>query len=82
MLEETPRARIVTIRERYVHAEFTTRLMRYVDDVEFLILDGADDEIALRSASRVGYGDMGANRARVERIRSVLSQRGYVAAGP
>jgi uncharacterized protein (DUF1499 family) len=38
------------------------------------------DEIAVRSASRVGYGDMGANRARIEGIRSRLAERGFVRA--
>ena len=42
--------------------------MRYVDDVEFW-LDPARGAIELRSASRVGYGDRGLNRARIEALR-------------
>ena len=49
--------------------------MRYRDDVEFLLLRG-ENEIAVRSASRVGYGDMGVNRNRIEAIRDELSKRG------
>ncbi|MFK7897853.1 MAG: DUF1499 domain-containing protein [Myxococcota bacterium] len=63
----------------YVHAVFTTPLMRYQDDVEFLLSAGAN-EIALRSASRVGYGDMDANRNRIEEIRAALAEQGLVAA--
>ena len=68
---------IVTSEDDYLHAVFTTKLMRYRDDVEFL-LRPEQREIAVRSASRVGYGDMGANRARIESIRAALSERGVV----
>ena len=67
-----PRTVIVTEREGYLHAECTTPLMGYVDDLELLQL--ADEGvIAVRSASRVGYGDMDANRTRVEALRSALA---------
>lgn len=63
------RARIVAAEERYLHAEFTSALFRFVDDVEFLLDDGTKT-IHVRSASRVGYSDLGVNRRRVENIRS------------
>jgi uncharacterized protein (DUF1499 family) len=63
------RARIVAAEERYIHAEFTSALFRFVDDVEFL-LDSETKTIHVRSASRVGYSDLGVNRRRVEEIRS------------
>jgi uncharacterized protein (DUF1499 family) len=52
----------------YVRCEFQTRLMNFVDDVECYL---PEDEkvIHVRSASRVGRYDFGANRRRVERIR-------------
>lgn len=62
---------IVTERESYLHAQFVTSLMRYIDDVE-LRMDKNKQVIHIRSASRVGHSDMGANRARVEMIRMVL----------
>lgn len=55
--------------ERYVAAEFTSRLMRYVDDLELRL---AGDAVHVRSASRVGYSDMGVNRDRVEALRERL----------
>lgn len=61
-----PRAVIVTETDTYLHAEFTSRLFRFVDDVELAIEPGA---VQVRSASRVGYGDMGVNRKRVEELR-------------
>jgi uncharacterized protein (DUF1499 family) len=63
------RARIVAADERYIHAEFTSALFRFVDDVEFLLDDGGKT-IHVRSGSRVGYSDLGVNRRRVEEIRS------------
>lgn len=65
-------AQIVERKPDYLHAEFTTKHMRFVDDVEFWF-DPADNMIHVRSASRVGHGDRGVNRARIERIRRRLA---------
>ena len=53
--------------ERAFAAIFTTRL-GFVDDVQFL-LDERARVIHVRSASRVGYWDLGVNRKRMEAIR-------------
>ena len=53
----------------YWHVEFTTQLLRFIDDVEFFF-DGSQSLIHVRSASRQGYWDLGVNRKRVETIRS------------
>lgn len=71
LLESSPRVRVVTDRERYLHAEYTTPLLRFVDDVEFL-LDEDASVIHVRSASRVGRSDLGANRQRIEELRQKL----------
>ena len=68
------RTRIVSHDENYVHVEFTTALFRFIDDVEFLI-DEKNRTIHVRSASRVGYSDLGVNRKRVEKIRKTFSRR-------
>lgn len=62
-----PRTALVERTGDYLHVTFTTRLMRFVDDVEFRV---AGDHIDVRSASRVGKGDLGVNRARVEELRA------------
>ena len=62
---------IVSASENYIYAEFTSRLMRYVDDVEFLY-DQSKGITHVRSASRIGYSDLGANRNRIEGIRELL----------
>ena len=56
----------------YLAATFTSQLFRFVDDVEFRI-DAQAGVVHVRSASRVGHSDLGANLERVENIRSVLS---------
>ena len=62
----------VTETQDYWHLEFRTRWMAYVDDVEFLF-DDQTGIIHVRSASRLGYSDMGANRARIEGLREKLA---------
>ena len=73
VVEGLPGTRIVERRDDYLYAQFTTALMRYVDDVEFWY-DPAAGVVQVRSASRVGRGDHGVNRARVEAIRERLSR--------
>jgi len=68
-VESLPRTRIVLAHSNYLYAEFRSRLLGYVDDVEFFF-DGA--VIQVRSASRLGRRDFGVNRARVEKIRGLL----------
>ncbi|SDW33481.1 DUF1499 domain-containing protein [Marinobacter mobilis] len=62
---------IVARQEYYLRAEATTRVLRFVDDLEFLF-QPAQGLIHVRSASRVGYSDFGVNRERLERIRQQL----------
>jgi len=71
VLEAQPRLRIVEAHDGYLHAEATSRVFRFVDDVEFL-LDRDAGLIHVRSASRIGYSDLGVNRRRIERIRRLL----------
>jgi uncharacterized protein (DUF1499 family) len=49
----------------YIYAEYRTRVMRFIDDVEFYI-DDTNKVIHFRSASRIGRSDVGANKARME----------------
>jgi len=64
-------ARIVTQRDGYLHAEYQSRLMGFVDDLE-LLADPVARAIQVRSASRLGYSDLGVNRARVDRLRAAF----------
>jgi uncharacterized protein (DUF1499 family) len=69
-----PRVKIITATDNYIHAEFTTALMRMVDDVEFLV-DADKKVIHFRSGSRLVYADLGANRKRMETIRHAFVTR-------
>jgi uncharacterized protein (DUF1499 family) len=64
-----PRTTLVEEGDSYLHYEFTSRLFRFVDDVEFLF-DDETKTVHFRSASRTGYSDLGVNRRRMESIRS------------
>jgi uncharacterized protein (DUF1499 family) len=67
-----PGAEVVTVRDDYLYARFTTRWMKFVDDTEFWY-DPKSQVVHVRSASRVGQRDFGVNRARVESIRVALA---------
>lgn len=73
LIEATAGARIVERKPDYLSAQFTTPLMRFVDDAEFWF-DPAANVIHVRSASRLGHGDLGANRQRIERLRAAMAQ--------
>ena len=73
-VESMPRARVVQAEPGYLYAEFTSKLMGFVDDVEFLY-DPAKGVVHVRSASRLGRSDFGVNRDRVERLRALLEKR-------
>ena len=62
-----PEARPTDEAPGFLHVEFRSRLFGFVDDVEFL-LDAPNHRIDVRSASRVGWSDGGANRRRFEAI--------------
>jgi len=62
-----PRARITEAMPTYIRAEFTTAILRFVDDVEVLI-DAEARVIHYRSASRIGHSDLGTNRKRMEEL--------------
>ena len=64
---------IKQVEDDYLRVEAKTRLLGFVDDVEFELRAGAG-VVAVRSASRVGYSDLGANRRRIEKIRRDLLQ--------
>jgi uncharacterized protein (DUF1499 family) len=66
-------ANIVTQEDAYLYAEFQTKLLKFTDDVEF-VLDEPEGLIQMRSASRLGRKDLGANRARLEEIRARFNQ--------
>ena len=72
IIESLPKTKIVEESSDYLYAQFTSKLMGYVDDVEFYV-DRAANVIHVRSASRLGKSDLGVNRKRIELIRTQLA---------
>lgn len=68
---KTPRTAVVTDTPGYLYVEFKSAQMGFVDDVEFA-LDTKANVIQVRSSSRIGIGDGGVNRKRIESIRAQL----------
>ena len=73
-LESQPGITIVEQTPDYVYAQAHTRWLGFVDDLEFWVSPSAQ-VIEVRSASRLGQEDMGANRQRIEAIRVVYLER-------
>jgi uncharacterized protein (DUF1499 family) len=71
VVNEMVRTTIIKQTDLYLHVEYRTRI-GFVDDVDFL-LDPDNKTVNFRSASRVGYGDMGVNRKRMEEFRQRYS---------
>ncbi len=76
-LSEQSRTVITEASGTTLHAEATSLIFRFVDDVN-AILDAESGMIQVRSASRVGYSDFGVNRRRVEALRTALQQAGAI----
>jgi len=71
IITNTPRTKIVENDKDYLHAEVTSRIMKYVDDLEVSFLP-EEKYLIIRSESRVGEGDFGVNKKRVENIKQIF----------
>ena len=72
LIESASGAKLITSAPDYLYAQYTTPLMKYVDDVEFWF-DPSASVIQVRSGSRLGDSDLGANRKRIESLRAALT---------
>ncbi|MBZ9687198.1 DUF1499 domain-containing protein [Clostridium estertheticum] len=70
VIENYGNAKIVKNDTNYIYVVFTTGIMKYHDDVEFYF-DESKKLIQIRSASRIGYSDMGLNRERYNKLREL-----------
>lgn len=71
ILKALKRSEITVNKENYIRVEFTSAFFRFIDDVEFYFPLAKTEKtiIQIRSASRIGRSDFGANRKRMEQIR-------------
>jgi len=72
IINSMARTHISIDKDSFMHVEFTSKIFRFVDDVEFYFENTGT--IHFRSASRVGHSDMGVNRSRMEEIRRLFIQ--------
>jgi len=72
IIKTLPRTTIIEHNSHYIRAEFRSQLFGFVDDVEFVLLANSNNQttIHFRSASRLGFSDLGANKSRMEDIKS------------
>jgi len=76
-VDAIPRSRVVTATVDYLHAEVSSALLGFVDDLE-VYLPAGGSVLMVRSASRLGHSDLGVNRRRVEALRAALVEHGVV----
>lgn len=72
VIREMPRSTIKASRPGYIHAEFRSAALGFVDDVEF-VFDSESSRIDYRAAARLGYSDLGVNRQRMEAIQTAFA---------
>jgi uncharacterized protein (DUF1499 family) len=65
-------ATIINQQQHYIAATFTSKVFKFVDDFEIRI-DAEEHQLHIRSASRIGYSDLGVNRRRVEQFRELFA---------
>ena len=71
IIENSPRSNVVEFNEDYLHAEVTSKWMKYVDDLEVSLVPEFS-KLLIRSESRVGESDLGVNQKRINLIKSKL----------
>ncbi|MFG6149595.1 DUF1499 domain-containing protein [Halobacillus sp. B23F22_1] len=74
IIEKTKRVKMQDEAENYLHFTFTSRVLRFKDDVEFY-MDDETNLLHFRSSSRVGYSDLGVNRKRMEEFSKRYAQK-------
>ena len=75
-LKGMKQAQVIAVERNYIRAEFFSKVFRFIDDVEFYFPDSDSKNLLIhvRSASRIGYSDLGVNRKRIENIRYKIEE--------
>ena len=68
-LTDKPRVVVTELNDTYLHAEASSALFGFVDDLELL---ATDDAIQARSISRLGESDLGVNSARLNLLEPLV----------
>ncbi|WP_237363532.1 DUF1499 domain-containing protein [Vibrio marisflavi] len=70
-----PRSKVISKTDDYLHITCTTKILRFVDDLE---LEIQGEKLLVRSESRVGYSDFGVNRKRADELRKILLENDLI----
>ena len=73
ILKKTKRVNLVKVETDYILAEFRSSIFQFIDDLE-LYFPPDQTVIHVKSASRKGYYDFGANRRRIKWLRSIFEK--------
>ena len=68
ILENTPRIEIIKKEKNYIHALATSRIMKFIDDIE-IVSNSNNNVLYVKSSSRLGIYDLGVNKRRVQTLR-------------
>ena len=77
VVRQLPRCEVVRKSDAFLHVIFKSRIFKFIDDLELLRVPGTR-RVAIRSASRKGYSDLGVNRKRVEKLRYLLREKALI----
>ena len=72
-LENHDEFKIIERTDHSLKVEATTSILRFVDDIDMQV---RGERIYVRSASRLGYSDLGKNRRRIEKMRTAMAEVG------
>ena len=72
-LENHDEFKIIERTDHSLKVEATTSILRFVDDIDMQV---RGERVYVRSASRLGYSDLGKNRRRIEKMRAVMAELG------
>ena len=64
ILKNTPRVKIINVKEDYLHALATSRIMKFIDDIEIKKSE-KNNILEVKSKSRTGFYDLGVNKRRI-----------------
>ena len=67
ILKNTPRVKIINIKEDYLHALATSRIMNFIDDIEIKKSE-KNNILEVKSKSRTGFYDLGVNKRRINTL--------------
>ncbi len=73
ILSDMDSIKIIHKDNKNLHAKATSRIFRFVDDIDF-VFNKVAKRIDIRSASRIGYSDFSVNRQRLEKLRATLEK--------